>query len=208
MLMGDVLVKLTNPTTPLSQVEKRELRLWGNQSQGINSFVNGLQNGQSELRVSSVYANRVFSEKETLSGLAGRFLDATKQISSSTMSYAEFVEDYNDGYPLGDLVSGAGGGYREIEIPETGTYVVGFSIVWETNATGIRDAAVLVNGVLGSSNLLRDNRMAVTSVSFETMLGCSHEDNYEKGDVLKLRVYQDSGSTLYMAARLFIRKLR
>ena len=53
MNIGDLFVKLADGT-PLSQEEKQQLRLYGNQTQLNNSFVAGLQNGKSDIIAKSV----------------------------------------------------------------------------------------------------------------------------------------------------------
>lgn len=53
MAIGDTLVKLANQQ-PLTEDEKLQLRLWGNQGENINSFVAGLQNGSSPITSRSI----------------------------------------------------------------------------------------------------------------------------------------------------------
>lgn len=55
MAIGDLLVKVANQQ-PLTEIEKQQLRLWGNQGEGNNSFIVGSQNGQSIINAQSIQA--------------------------------------------------------------------------------------------------------------------------------------------------------
>ncbi len=63
MKIGDILAKLDG----LNEDEKQAVRLWGNQSQAVNAFVGGLQNGGSDVFANTLNSNtlpfsKIYSE--------------------------------------------------------------------------------------------------------------------------------------------------
>ena len=62
MNIGDLFVKLADGT-PLTQEEKQQLRLYGNQTQLNNSFVAGLQDGQSSINVRNIDAQAAYFKR-------------------------------------------------------------------------------------------------------------------------------------------------
>ena len=202
---ADLLKKIAN-NSRLTPQELDELGRFGTETQNRNSQVSGSTTSSVNLNVNELKANRVIVGREFLSGMAGRFVESTQNAATATIVFAEFLADYNDGFGLGDFTAGAGRGYKEIIIPETGIYAIGVTILFEGNSVGVRDTGIYVNGVLGSSASMRDIRQAVTGDY--TMLNFYNEDDYTAGDVLKLYVFQTSGSTIYFTAKMVIRKVR
>jgi len=77
-------------------------------------------------------------------------------------------------------------------VNSTGTYLVGYYVVWDPNATGRRSCCVRING--GPTNYVYDARNAVSTGSTNNM--GSMTTYATAGTTFQLEVFQNSGSSI------------
>ncbi len=88
--IGDILAKLGRGAT-LTTAEQQQIRLWGNNTEFNNSFVTGLQNGQSNLNVSTIRAISGDFEYPP-SGVALRLIRNTNVTLTTAVEYVVSFE--------------------------------------------------------------------------------------------------------------------
>lgn len=99
----------------------------------------------------------------------------------------------NPGYKPTDTVITIPTGYA-------GRYMIGFQVAWTANASGIRDASVIINrGDPDFANLATEleNDPDGTYVTYQ---GRAVQVELSEGDEIELRVYQTSGSDVILQA--------
>ena len=196
MNIGDLFVKLADGT-PLSQEEKQQLRLYGNQTQLNNSFVAGLQNGISEINVSNArVSGNIYTGKDVVSGIAIR-LKRTSSLSlasgGATTTIDWDVEDYDDGNFFDANVS-----TQNVTVLYSGRYTVSIG-GFISGASSIYSITTMKNGV--------SYYPAIAIASGGWILSATDEREYEKGDVITVDVINYAGSTSTLASAYFTMRL-
>jgi len=201
MQIGDLLAKMGRQE-PLTQEEQQRIRLWGNNTEFNNSFVAGLQNGQSNIMAGEIKSNVIYVKNEVISGSSVKLLRTSSQSIAS--SYAEYIEwesfEYNS-FPA-DMVN-LSADPTKIYIPTSGRYVIGINVAFDPTSNYWR-GDIVRNGV--TSPPLASG---ITNVPVVFSALNYPEDAYlEKGDYIQFRVLQSSGGALnVLGGNIYLRWL-
>lgn len=195
MNVGDLFVKLADGT-PLSQEEKQQLRLHGNQTQLNNSFVAGLQNGQSEINVSNAkVSGNIYTGKDVVSGIAVRVRRSASQTIAATPTLTTIAwnnEDYDDAnmFSLSDNT--------KIIVPVSGRYNVTIGAFISGPS-----AAYSVSTYRGSTSYYP--AFAFFMGGFNS--SATDEREYIKGEEITVKISNTSASTATLVAAYFTMRL-
>lgn len=200
-MFGDLLLKLASGKQ-LSEAEKQELRLLGNQTQNLNAFTTGLQNGLSSISVNEINANSGYVKRltgtTTTASERSAILTATQSMpNNSNAGMYGYSDVINDGYTYE-----ADG---RINIPEDGLYSLSavYRFSDSGSSTGTRSGYVFTDS--GYSSILK----IVTPVSGEnTTFSISGQLRMVVGDSFRFIVFQNSGGAMDVTLRVEIRKSR
>ena len=192
MNVGDLLVKLADGI-PLSQEEKQQLRLYGNQSQLNNSFITGLQNGQSSINASNVETRSINREPYARGVRVWR--STAQTIANNTATAIEFDTVINDEDGFSDLSNHP----TRLTVPNGmgGKYILGFYLLYSGLsvaggwypyvATGVK-----LNGT-GFANLVADSEYSASGFGPITSSSC--QVNLDAGDYIELIAFQYTGNS-------------
>jgi len=200
MQIGDLLAKIGRQET-LTQEEQQRIRLWGNNTEFNNSFVSGLQNGQSNIMAGEIRSNIIYVKNDVLSGSSIKLLRTTSQsITSGTPDFIDWESFEYNSFPV-DMVN-LSVDPTKIYIPTSGRYVIGINVAFD--AASWWRADIIKNGV--TSPTLASGTTNVT-VGFSALN--YPEDAYlEKGDYIQCRVTQNTGGALnVLGANIYLRWL-
>lgn len=200
MQIGDILAKL-GEGKPLSQIELQELRLWGNQTQNNNSYIVGLQNGKSGVIASSVNTNNLTIGKDVYSGYAAKIRRSSNYILPSlTFTTIPFESEFYDNGNFFDFNVSA----TNITIPKTGIYN---TILYGSITSAATGSYLLATYRNGSTYTPAFRIRSEASQSF--VLSSTDEAEYEKGEIVTVVGWQNSGSdATFLGGSLSIRLIR
>jgi hypothetical protein len=201
MQIGDLLAKIGRGEQ-LTQEEQQRIRLWGNNTEFNNSFVAGLQNGQSNIMAGEIKSNVIYVKNEVLSGSSIKLLRTTSQsIASSVAEYIEWDSFEYNSFPV-DMVN-LSVDPTKIYIPTSGRYVIGINVAFDPTSNYWR-GDIVKNGVTTPplASGITDVPVVFSALNFP-------EDAYlEKGDYIQCRVLQSSGGALnVLGANIYLRWL-
>lgn len=200
--IGDILAKLGRMEA-LTTTEQQAVRLWGNALEQKGAFIDGLQNGRSNIISADISAERLYVGKEIVSGTAGRYYELDLSVATSTyVGTAAWTKLYADaGFSTAFTT-----GQDNVVIPESGRYQVSIQVNWNNTVStaGIRDSGLSINDIARSPQ----NNTLVATGAFNTYLYGIDEVNLSKGDELHLTHWQNSGSTLTVRTTMSVRKIR
>ncbi len=114
---------------------------------------------------------------------------AAQSVSSNSFSFCTAFDPSPTVSRGSPAVSLSGSTFR---VNSTGTYLIGYYVVWDANATGRRSACVRING--GPTNYIYDARNAVATGSTNNM--GSMTTYATAGTTFQLEVFQNSGSSV------------
>ena len=195
MNIGDLFVKLADGT-PLSQEEKQQLRLYGNQTQLNNSFVAGLQNGQSDIIVNNISARTGYFDIQPTRGLS---VIGSVTVPTSSYSYPTFDLRYSkSNYSLA-ILDESNKTKLTLQPGAVGSYIVFMgNVFWGSSITSsVRLEQYDSSDALIAPSSPVNSYLTALSIPF---VGSSLIDN--NAAYLKLGVWQNSGSDKFCVAYL------
>ena len=182
--IGDILAKLGRGET-LNSSEQQQIRLWGNNTEFNNSFVTGLQNGQSNLSVSTIRA--ISGEFEyPHSGVGMRLIRNTDVTLTTAVEYVvSFETKRYDDLNMWSLTDPT-----KVYFRRTGKYQVSLRALVSGGSSGdfmtyIKDTTSLLSTI------------SVSSTSQHTLF-VSDEVNFVAGEVMTIGIKQTSGADKYL----------
>jgi len=131
MELSDVFEKLAN-NARLTPDELQFLKISMRQTQTNNAYITGLQNGSSEIRATTINANKLITGSREISGVFSQYTSSDTiptgaETAATTWGKDDYVEENG-------ITTSSGWFY----LRESGRYLVILSVDWAVNATGVR----------------------------------------------------------------------